>query len=173
MADPAVLTQNPFAALSFIAAPAVLTNAASVLAMSTSNRFLRASDRMRALAKRLSDEPSESEEAAGLAVQVDRVEKQAFFLLEGLKAAYVALGSFATASLVSLIGATTGAFPISRVYSQVTIGFALLAGLAGVTAMVWGSLRLFHATQLSMRNISDEAALIRRQRKAHCDGPRE
>ena len=43
------LAQNPFALLSLIAAPAVLTNAASVLALSTSNRFLRASERMRAL----------------------------------------------------------------------------------------------------------------------------
>ena len=48
-ADPATLAQNPFALLSLIAAPAVLTNAASVLALSTSNRFLRASERMRAL----------------------------------------------------------------------------------------------------------------------------
>ena len=46
-ADPVSLAQNPFALLSLIAAPAVLTNAASVLALSTSNRFLRASERMR------------------------------------------------------------------------------------------------------------------------------
>ena len=52
MAD---LSQNPFALLSLIAAPAVLTNAASVLVMSTTNRFLRASERMRALAVRVEE----------------------------------------------------------------------------------------------------------------------
>ena len=33
---------NPFAALSLIVAPVILTNASSVLAMSTSNRLARA-----------------------------------------------------------------------------------------------------------------------------------
>ena len=33
-------TQSPFAALTFVAAPAILTNASSVLAMSTINRML-------------------------------------------------------------------------------------------------------------------------------------
>ena len=50
--DPSLI-YNPFAALSFIAAPAILTNASTVLALSTSNRFMRASDRMRVLADRL------------------------------------------------------------------------------------------------------------------------
>ena len=47
------LSQNPFALLSLIAAPAVLTNAASVLVMSTSNRLARVDDQARELAKRL------------------------------------------------------------------------------------------------------------------------
>lgn len=38
---------NPFAALSLIVAPAILTNACSVLIMSTSNRFARTVDRAR------------------------------------------------------------------------------------------------------------------------------
>ena len=36
---------NPFTVLTFIAAPAVLTNASSVLALGTSNRFARVIDR--------------------------------------------------------------------------------------------------------------------------------
>ena len=44
---------NPFAAFSMIVAPAILTNAASVLAMSTSNRLARAVDRARDLARQL------------------------------------------------------------------------------------------------------------------------
>jgi len=39
------LSDNPFASLSLIAAPAVLTNASSVLALGTSNRFARAIER--------------------------------------------------------------------------------------------------------------------------------
>jgi len=36
-----LLTNNPFAVLTFMAAPALLTNATSVLALSTTNRILR------------------------------------------------------------------------------------------------------------------------------------
>ena len=44
------LGSNPFAILTFIAAPAILTNASSVMALGTSNRFARAIDRARGLA---------------------------------------------------------------------------------------------------------------------------
>ena len=37
---------SPFAVLTFIVAPAILTNATSVLAMSTINRMLRTRERM-------------------------------------------------------------------------------------------------------------------------------
>ena len=47
--DPA----NPFAAFSLIVAPAILTNASSVLAMSTGNRLARSVDRARDLARQL------------------------------------------------------------------------------------------------------------------------
>ncbi len=47
--------ENPFAILTFIAAPAILTNASSVLALQTSNRFARNVDRMRAIIKQLED----------------------------------------------------------------------------------------------------------------------
>jgi hypothetical protein len=49
MADPT----NPFGALTLIVAPAVLTNASSILVLSTSNRLARAIDRARALTSNL------------------------------------------------------------------------------------------------------------------------
>jgi hypothetical protein len=44
--DPAI---NPLNALTFIVAPAILTNASSVMTMGISNRFARAVDRVRML----------------------------------------------------------------------------------------------------------------------------
>jgi hypothetical protein len=46
---------NPFAILTLIVAPAVQTNAMSVLALSTSTRFLRSGERLRALTKELEE----------------------------------------------------------------------------------------------------------------------
>ena len=44
---------NPFVVLSYVGGPAVLTNAAALLLLSTSNRFARAVDRSRFLADNL------------------------------------------------------------------------------------------------------------------------
>src|SRR4051812_7094563 len=98
-AAPGDLVPNPFALLSLIAAPAVLTNAASVLALSTSNRFLRASERMRSLAVRTAEPARTPALQKLLLAQVNRGERQAVLLLKALRAAYVAIGSFASASL--------------------------------------------------------------------------
>jgi hypothetical protein len=49
------LTNNPFAILTFIAAPAILTSATSELAMSTANRMLRTRDWMHELLKESAD----------------------------------------------------------------------------------------------------------------------
>src|SRR5690606_11582660 len=51
--DTTAMEGNPFAVLSLIVAPAILTNASSVLVMSTSNRLARAVDRGRELSKQL------------------------------------------------------------------------------------------------------------------------
>ena len=46
---------NPFAVLTLIAAPAVFTNASSVLALGTGNRLARVVDRTRQLTNQLRD----------------------------------------------------------------------------------------------------------------------
>ena len=165
MPTDASLVSNSFAVLSLIAAPAVLTNAASLLAMSTSNRFLRASDRIRALAQRL-EAPSESEDVRQmLAQQVNRVERQAVLLLAGLKATYVALGSFVTASLISVVGAAFSARGLHVVEGGAII-LAMIAGFIGAGGIVHGCFNLFRATRLSMLNITEEADLIRVRHQA-------
>src|SRR5258708_39348357 len=47
------LATNPFGILTFIVAPAILTNASTVMALGTSNRFARAIDRARALSSQV------------------------------------------------------------------------------------------------------------------------
>jgi hypothetical protein len=161
---PGDLTPNPFALLSLIAAPAVLTNAASVLALSTSNRFLRASERMRALSTRTEDRNLSPELRALLLTQADRTERQALFLLKGLRAAYVALGSFASASLISILGAGLAGSALHMGFRALGT-LALVVGFVGAGGLVTACLKLLQATQLSMQNMSEEAALIRAREK--------
>jgi hypothetical protein len=161
------LTDNPFAVLTFIAAPAILTNATSVLAMSTINRMLRTRDRMHELYR-------ESEDTSKLLgekfiEQVNRVERQAAMLLSAMRWIYTALGAFVSASLVTLVGAVAGQLG-SEILMRVVIGMGLLLGIVGVTGLVGGCVNLFHTTQLSLMNIRDEAEAIRaRQHKRNTD----
>jgi Protein of unknown function (DUF2721) len=157
-----LLTQNPFAVLTFIAAPAILTNATSVLAMSTINRMLRTRDRMHELFR-------ESENAARVRgekfiEQVNRVERQAALLLSALRWIYAALGAFAAASLVTLLGGLFGQLGHETLI-RIIIGTGLVLGFIGVAGLVGGCVHLFHATQLSLLNIREEAEIIRAREK--------
>src|SRR5437773_4458586 len=145
------LTQSPFAVLTFIAAPALLTNASSVLALSTINRMLRTRDRMKELfAKSQADtEP----DAVRLVAQVDRVEKQAILLLRALHSIYVALGAFSGATLTTLLGAGLAHFQGAWLGALAALGLAL--GFVGVGGLVFGSFNLFRATQISLINIRE------------------
>lgn len=150
-----IASHSPFAALTFIVAPAMLTNASCVLAMSTINRMLKTRERMRELLK-----DPEEQASSRCVTQVARVEKQASLLMGALSAIYVSLGSFALATLVSLLGAAFVSFEGRMALRGIALaGFSL--GIIGVSGLALGSARLFHATQLSLLNIREEAQLIR------------
>ena len=166
--DQASLTQSPFAVLTFIAAPALLTNSSSVLALSTINRMLRTRDRMKELFVQSEKGVLPESEREWLLRQVDRVEKQGVLLLSGLRAIYVALGAFAGATLVTLLGAAL--FSLQKAFwFHVLAGLGLVLGFAGVGGLIFGTANLFRATQLSVTSIRQEAGLIRvRQRQKSC-----
>ena len=106
---------NPFAALSLIVAPAILTNASSVLSMSTSNRLARAVDRARELSRQLEAARSARGGPAGTRTdarnssvdssELSATEERAIMLLHVLQSFYVALGGFASSTFASLLGA--------------------------------------------------------------------
>lgn len=159
------LIQSPFAALTFVAAPALLTNASSVLALSTFNRMLRTRDRMHDLFIESQREAQTDQERIRLGAVTDRVEKQAALLLTALHSIYLALAAFSSATLVTLLGAGFASFR-AGLWVHVLAALGLLLGLFGAGGLVLGCANLFQATQLSLVNIRDEAVFIR-QRLAH------
>ncbi len=158
-----LLTQNPFAVLTFIVAPAILTNATSVLAMSTVNRMLRTRQRMHELFDK--SEQSAVFQGEEFSEQVNRTEKQGVLQLQAMRWIYVALGAFAAATLLTLLGAVAGHWTGISVV-RVIVGISLVLGFAGVSGLIFGCMNLFRATRLSLKNISEEAALIRARQKA-------
>ena len=153
-----LITENPFAVLTFIGAPAILTNTTSMLALGATNRMLRTRDRMRELYNE-SAKPLPPRGPEFLA-QISRVERQGLTLLTALRWIYTAMGAFAAASLVTLLGAGEGELGRTT-FMKLFVGLGLASGLLGVTGVIGGCVHLFHATRISVENIHEEAGLIR------------
>jgi hypothetical protein len=160
--EPPASLHSPFAVLTFIVAPALLTNATCLLALSTANRMLRARERMHGLFEKSETAGLSEDERARLRNEANRVEKQSLHLLKGLRSIYVALGGFVLATFVTLLGA-----PLAQVeggqWFRITAVCGMLLGGIGVCGIVNGSFHLFQATQISMINIREEAEMIRKR----------
>jgi uncharacterized protein DUF2721 len=157
MSDPS----TPYAALSLIVAPAVLTNASSILVLSTSNRLARAVDRARVLAAQLEAPPKPNEGLTRLRLhELDSAERRALLLLSALRFFYASIGAFAAAALTSLIGATLLSTPLRALPAVLEI-VALAAGFIGVTGLVLGCGLLLQETRIAVRTVTQEATHLR------------
>jgi hypothetical protein len=152
------LVTNPFAVLTFIAAPAILTNASSVMALGTSNRFARAVDRARALATELQAGRSPPEVARRKVKLLQYANRRALLLVRALTSFYLSLGGFAAASFTSLLGAV---FVIAGhdLPRQASMLIAFGCGLLGVGSLVIGSAILVFETRLTLAILREETEL--------------
>jgi hypothetical protein len=161
---------NPFAVLSLIVAPAILTNASSVLAMSTSNRLARAVDRARELSRQLESAGDlGSPEAERRMGELAMAEQRAVLLVAALQRFYIAIGGFSLAALISLLGAVLAA--VER--TNVVFGLELAgvgSGLLAVGALVHGSATLVRETRMALALLRARAAEIQ-ARAVHSSAP--
>jgi hypothetical protein len=157
---------NPFAVLSLIVAPAILTNASSVLAMSTSNRLARAVDRARELSRQLESAGDlTSPEAERRMGELAMAEQRAVLLVAALQRFYIAIGGFSLAALISLLGAVLAA--VER--TSIVFGLELAgvgAGLLAVGALVHGSATLVRETRMALALLRARAAEIQARAQA-------
>jgi uncharacterized protein DUF2721 len=166
MTDP----RTALGALSFIVAPAVLTNASSILVLSTSNRLARAVDRMRVVSAHLEQSPGARDGTTALRMkELDSSERRALMLLNALRCFYASLGSFAISAITSLLGATLADGGFARLSAALEL-VALGAGVVAVTGLVLGCVLLLRETRIAVRTVSEEAALLRNRFAG--EGPR-
>ncbi|MBL8793001.1 MAG: DUF2721 domain-containing protein [Planctomycetia bacterium] len=155
------LLTNPFAVLTFVAAPAILTNASSVMALGTTNRFARAIDRARGLSTQLEKLQKDNDPLAKRrARQLEYAERRALLLVRALTAFYTSVGGFAGASFTSLLGAV---FVITQhdQFRFVAMMAAFLCGLVGVSGLLSGSAILVWETRMTLAIVSEEVELLR------------
>jgi hypothetical protein len=167
MTDP----RSALGALSFIVAPAVLTNASSILVLSTGNRLARAVDRIRTIAAELEHPPAGGDRITALRLkELDGSERRALMLLNALRCFYASLGSFALSAITALLGATLAEAGLGRVATALDL-IALSAGFVAVAGLVLGCTLLLRETRIAVRLVSEEAALLR-DRFARREGAR-
>ncbi len=147
---------NPFAILTFISAPAVLTNASCVLLFGTGNRYGRAIDRVHELAEVIERNAELEEGEMHLRVrQLEAAETRTLLIVRALTCFYTAVAGFVASTLVSLVGAVLVS---ARIESGVSFSFGLafLAGTVGVIAMIAGAVMLARETRFSFCVLREE-----------------
>ncbi|HEY0394746.1 MAG TPA: DUF2721 domain-containing protein [Candidatus Elarobacter sp.] len=141
-------TQNAFSLLTFIAAPALLTNASSVLVLSTSNRFARAVDRARALEA----QPDTAEHEQ----QLLRVARRALSLNRALTSFYVAVASFAIGTFSELLGGGIATIVRGEIAPVITM-VGLFVATVGTIAIATGAGFLVVETWDAYAGLREEA----------------
>src|SRR6202000_1912899 len=95
---------DPFWIPTVVVAPAVLTNASSVLALGTNNRLARVADRSHAVTAQLVKVESGGKDRAVSAHELAELQTRAQLLLRALRCFYLGLGLFASSALISIAG---------------------------------------------------------------------
>lgn len=163
-------TANPFAVLTFLAAPAILTNAAGLLTLSTANRLARASDRARIASTALLHLADAEDPLAKLHEgDFQLASRRAELLVRALRTLYLASGSFAAGTCVALIGAFASYFGVPRLVS-VAEALTIAAAVLGVGAIVVGSIVLVRETRIALQALASQHAAITRWRATRPNG---
>ena len=154
------MTDNPFAVLTAVVAPAILTNASSVLCLGTSNRIARVVDRTRVVAAEIVSFEAGSTEYLLRVSQLERLQARAQLLFRALRITYASLGAFAAAALISVVGSAMAFYDLQFVFPATAVA-GLAIGAFGVTGLVSGCVLMVQETRLALQNISEEAEYAR------------
>ena len=159
--------QSPFAIFTFLVAPAILTNASTLLALGTSNRLARGVDRQRAIASALLIDETFGKAPSPIITpelaqeQFAPSARRVRVLIRALRAFYLAIGSFAGGTCIAMFGAIAGYFENERMANVGLIAMLLIAGV-GVVAIVFGSICLVSETTETLGLLEAEERLIRK-----------
>jgi hypothetical protein len=147
---------NPFAILTFISAPAVLTNASCVLLFGTGNRYGGAIDRVHELSDTIEKGLGLQNDELQLRIrQLQSAEERTLLIVRALTCFYTAVAGFVASTLVSLIGAVLISNG-TKLGVMISFPIAFLAGTFGVLAMITGALMLVQETRFSFRVLREE-----------------
>jgi hypothetical protein len=154
------LTANPLATLTFLSAPAVLTNASCVLLFGTGNRYGRAIDRMHDLAESLGAvADTDGGRKRLMSFQLQAGERRVALIVRALSCFYSAVATFTASTLFCLIELF-----VRPSKSDVSVNYifsaAFLAGVLGAVSIIGGASMLVRESWYSFRILKEERAYL-------------
>lgn len=152
------VANSPFAVLTAIVAPAILTNACSVLSLGIGNRLGRVVDRTRVVASDLAASRPESPEYLEWKSQLRALETRAQMLLRALRLIYAALGLFASSALIS-VGGSMAVYYGQRSLFHLGGFLAITTGTCAVVGLSVGCYLMVHETRLAVKSLGEEARM--------------
>jgi hypothetical protein len=148
---------NPFVVLSYVSGPALLTNATSLLLLSTTNRFARTIDRSRYLSNVLSQAPG-GRDNANEAEELRIVGRRIRLIGRAIAAFYLAAAMFALATVMSILGAVIAEETGGTALLDTIVISAVALGGVGFAAFVAAALALVIEARLAIRALARESA---------------
>lgn len=155
---------NLFTVLTLIAAPAILTNASSVLALNTANRFGRVVDRSRVVAAGLRGFAPESRDYALWQRQLGRLKARAELLIRAQTGLYFSIGAFVATALTAVCGAvlTERALSAAALFG----GAALTLGVLATGALITACVHIVQETRIALTGLRDDVTAFGDPRSA-------
>jgi len=163
----APMTDNPFAILTTVVAPAILTNACSVLALGTSNRIARVVDRARVVSGHIMSLKAGDPECIYWERQIRALRVRSRYLFWALRLIYASLGAFASAALIAVVGSALSATGSETIFRLAAIT-GLLVGTAGVVGLAVGCVLMVGEVRLALIQTRAESEYAMAHGEGNC-----
>jgi len=154
-----LVVESPFAVLTAVVAPALLTNSSTVLVLGLGNRIARVIDRTRAVAGVMASVDEKSKLYQLLQHQASLLKKRTHDLSMAIRLGYAAVGGFAGEALIAVLGGVLVHYEF-LIASRVAAMAALAIGFGSVGALVSACVYMVHETAMALDNLEEEAQTV-------------
>jgi len=151
--------ESPFAVLTAVVAPALLTNSSTVLVLGLGNRIARVVDRTRTVAGVMARSGEDSGLYARLQQQASLLKRRTEHLGKAIRLGYAAVGGFAAEALIAVLGGVLVHYDFLFVARFAALA-ALGIGFISVGSLVSACVYMVRETAIALDNLAEEAQTV-------------
>jgi hypothetical protein len=154
------MVDSPFLVFTVITAPAVMTNAAAVMSLTTANRLARAVDRARVLVAELKKPPDDDPEERQFHLrEVETARNRAELLIQSLRCFQISFAAFALAAMLALIGASAS-LVVPQTWAHMALLLVLPCMVVAVSSILIGARLIVIESAMAYQILREESAHV-------------